>query len=455
MMNAELIRSLSADRLIALGEFECSCGRKHGCSTKHAVIRKGAVQALPGLLNELGSKKPFLLSGEASFAAAGDTVTSILDCSGIPYSLYVLPDSPVVPDERTVGAAVMHYDPSCDCIIGIGSGVINDTGKILASLTGSRYLIVATAPSMDGFASATSSMDMDGLKVSLNSTAAWAIIGDTELLAAAPDQMLQAGVGDMLAKYISLTEWKIANLIVDEYYCPTVSALVDSALEKVISAAGGLKRREPEAVGAVMEGLVIAGLAMKYAGLSRPASGMEHYFSHIWDMRALAFPECRARLHGIQTGIATLYSLKVYDYIRNLQPDREKALRSVQQFDLPAWNHKLRAFIGPGAEAMIQGEQKEGKYTPEKHAPRLERILRFWPDILSLIDGLPAYQEILDLMRSIGAPTSAAEFGYTEDEIRTVFTMTKDIRDKYIASRLLWDLGELEQARDAVSFSEA
>jgi len=38
------------------------------------------------------------------------------------------------------------------------------------------------------------------------------------------------------------------------------------------------------------------------------------------------------------------------------------------------------------------------------------------------------------------------EQGRTPEEVRTAFYMTKDIRDKYIGSRLLWDLGLLEEA---------
>ena len=451
-MNTNSIQTLGAADLIAMGELPCACGRRHVCDTRHVIIERGAVGRLPALLKELGCRRPFLLSGEATFAAAGNRVCRTLDGAGIEYALCVLPSSPIAPDEKTVGSAVMHFDSSCDCVVGIGSGVVNDTGKLLAALSGKPYLIVATAPSMDGFASATSSMDRDGLKVSLDSTAAWAVVGDTDILAQAPGRMLQAGVGDMLAKYISLAEWNMARLLVDEYYCPTVAALVENALKKVTDASEGLIRRDPDAVGAVMEGLVIAGMAMKYAGLSRPASGMEHYFSHIWDMRALAFPACRAELHGIQTGIATLYSLKVYDYIRRLKPDREKALRYVQRFDPEAWNGELRRFIGPGAEAMIRGEEREGKYDREKHAARLERIIRLWPEILAVIDTLPNFDDVLSLMRGIGAPTSASAFGYTEAEVKTTFTMTKDIRDKYIASRLLWDLGELDAAAEEICF---
>ena len=444
-MTAEEIKTLTVGQLIDMGEFDCDCGKKHSVGTKRCIIESGAVKKLPALLSECGAKKPFLLSGHDTFAAAGEAVTKVLCDAGIPYGSYVFPHSPVPATETSMGSALMHFDYSCDAIIGIGSGVINDISKLLAQATSRTYIIVGTAPSMDGFASATSSMERDGLKVSMDSTFAWAIVGDIDILKNAPMHMLRSGVGDMLAKYVSLTEWRIAKTLLGEYYCPVVAALVENALDKVVSAAPGLMNRDEEAVKAVMEGLVIAGMAMKYAGLSRPASGTEHYFSHIWDMRSLAFPDAKADLHGIQCGMGTLLSLKAYDYIRTIRPDREKALRYVAAFDGEAWNEKLSAFIGPGAEAMIAGEKKERKYDKDKHAKRLEVILSKWDEALAIINTLPGYQEVYDLMVSMGAPTDAHVLGYTDEMLRTTFTMTKDIRDKYISTRLLWDLGELEE----------
>lgn len=448
-MNVDEIKKISLSGLIKMGEFDCDCGKKHFVGTKHVVIEKDAIKKLPELLRLRDVSKPFILSGEKTFASAGEKVCTILENAGIPYGKYVFPHSPVQPTEDTVGSAIMHFDHSCDGIVAVGSGVINDTGKILAHATGRPYIIVATAPSMDGFASATSSMDMDGLKVSLDSTFAWAVIGDLDILAQAPMHMLQAGVGDMLAKYISLCEWRIAHLLIGEYYCPVVDALVENALDRVVKAGPALVRREPEAVKAVMEGMVIAGMAMKYAGLSRPASGMEHYFSHLWDMRSLAFGT-QSDLHGIQCGVGTLLSLKVYDYIRELKPDREKALAYVAGFDVNDWNEKLLAFVGPGAEAMIKGEKKEGKYDKEKHARRLDLIMEKWDEIMSIVNTMPRYDTVLAIMEGIGAPTSAASFGVSDAVVKTAFTMTKDIRDKYIASRLLWDLGELDEAANVL-----
>ncbi len=438
-------RKLSMTDWLARGAFECTCGKVHESGTKKVVIEKNAVAKLPALLAEIGGRKPFLLSGHDTFAAAGEKVCSVLKNAGISYGKYVFSHSPVLPTEHSVGSAVMNFDYSCDCIVGIGSGVINDIGKILAKATGRPYLIVGTAPSMDGYASPTSSMELDGRKVSLDSTFAYAIIGDLDILCKAPMKMLQAGVGDMIAKYIALCEWRIGELLVDEYRCPVVDTMVETALERVVEAAADLPKRDENAVKAVMEGMVITGIAMKYAGVSRPASGMEHYFSHIWDMRALALGT-KSDLHGIQCGIGTLLSLKIYDYIRTVTPDREKACSYVANFELDAWNEQLSAFIGPGAQALIEDERKAGKYNRGKHAARLERILANWDKIMEIVNKLPRYDEVLALMNLIGAPISAESFDVTPEQVRKTFTMTKDIRDKYIASRLLWDLGLLEDA---------
>lgn len=450
-MTVDEILDLGFEELLALGAFDCECGRRHTQGVSRVTVDYGAVRALPDYLAAIGSAKPFILSGHDTFAAAGKSVTDVLDAAGIEYGKYVFPVSPVRPTEETVGSAVMHFDYSCDAIVGIGSGVINDTGKILARATGREYIIVATAPSMDGFVSATSSMDVDSLKVSLPSKAPWGVIGDLDILRNAPMELLRAGVGDMLAKLTSLSEWKLAQIIVGEYYCPAVAALTDKAVRGVIEKAPALLRRDGEAVRAVMQGLILAGAAMNYAGLSRPASGTEHYFSHIWDMRALAFPEAKSALHGTQAGIGTLYTLRAFEAFRKLlpQPDREKALAFVQGFSDGDWNGELRRFIGVGAEAMIEGERRERKYDKQKHEKRLAVIGENWDAICAVIDALPSSESVEKLMLSLGMPVSAQCIGYDAQDVKKCFAMSKDIRDKYVSTRLYWDLGVLGEVADA------
>ncbi|MBE6975766.1 MAG: sn-glycerol-1-phosphate dehydrogenase [Ruminococcaceae bacterium] len=430
--------------------FCCQCGKIHGSALQELIIEAGALKKLPGLIKKYGGHKVFVLSDVNTHSAAGETVCALLQDAGIPYSGYVFPQAHLEPDEFAVGGAVMHFDSSCDLILGVGSGVINDIGKILANLTGKLYMIVATAPSMDGYASATSSMARSGLKVSLNSCCPSVIIGDLEVLCAAPEQMLQSGLGDMVAKYVSICEWRIANLLIGEEYCPTIAQMVREALHKCVTNSEALVRREPDAVAAVMEGLVITGIAMSYAGISRPASGMEHYFSHIWDMRGLAFGTA-VDTHGIQCGIGTLMGIRTYEQICKLTPNKEKALAYVTAFDAEAWNETLLEFLGSGAEAMIQNECKEGKYDKNKHAHRLEIILKNWDNVLKIIEEeIPAYELVAQALKAVGAPTLPEQLGISQEEIRGAFLTAKDIRDKYVGTRLLWDLGCLEEVADTL-----
>ena len=94
---------------------------------------------------------------------------------------------------------------------------------------------------------------------------------------------------------------------------------------------------------------------------------------------------------------------------------------------------------------MIAGERREGKYDPDKHAARLDEILAHWDEILAIIGSLPKASELEEFLRAIGHPTSFAGIGVSEEDAREAFRMAKDIRDKYVLGRLLWDLGLLEE----------
>ena len=422
----------------------CPCGRPHTIAIDQVVIGSGAVNQVPEFVKKYG-KKPFVVADLNTYAAAGERVCTLLNEAAIPYGSFIFQDTALEPDEHAVGAAFMHYDTSCDVILGVGSGVINDICKILSNTTGNPYIIVGTAPSMDGYASATSSMSRDGVKVSLNSRCADVIIGDTDILKTAPDHMLRSGLGDMLAKFVSIAEWRIAHLITGEYYCEEVAQLIRTAVKKCVDNAEGLLRREDAAIEAVFEGLVIGGVAMAYAGVSRPASGVEHYFSHVWDMRGLEFGT-KVDLHGIQCAMATVKAVKLYEKVMEITPDWEKANAYVQGFDLEDWNTQLRKFLGSSAETMIQLEKKEGKYRKDTHEARFRLIAENWEKILKILqEELPEYEELCKLVDAVGISRDLEDIGVSREDARITFRATKDIRDKYVLSRLAWDLGILDE----------
>ena len=414
-------------------------------SKENVIVGKGVVAALPELVKAANIKKPFILADKNTYQAAGEKVCRLLAEAGIGYTLHVIDQETPEPDEYTVGSVMMHFDTACDLIIGVGSGVINDVCKILSKISGKLYYIVATAPSMDGYASETSSMSRDGLKISLPTKKADVVIGDIDILKSAPDRMLLSGLGDMLAKYVSICDWRIAHIVTGEYYSEEIAQMVRESLKRCVDHASGLLKREDAAIEAVFGGLVNTGLAMALAGVSRPASGVEHYFSHIWDMRGLAFGT-KVDLHGIQCGTATLLSVKLFEQIKKMKPDREKALAYAESFDFEKWSDTLRALLGKGAEAMIALEAKEQKYNLEKHKVRLAAILAHWEEIVSVMEEeLPNAQHLEQLLLALNAPTTVEEIGQEKELLPLVFMATKDIRDKYVLSRLAWDLGVIEE----------
>ena len=103
---------------------------------------------------------------------------------------------------------------------------------------------------------------------------------------------------------------------------------------------------------------------------------------------------------------------------------------------------------------MIEAEERDGKYDPARHAARLEVLISRWGEIQAIIrDEIPRAQVIRDLLRTVGAPTTPEEIGQKREELPTTFSATRDVRDKYGLSRLVWDLGLCDLA-DAILLGE-
>ena len=427
-----------------INKTHCSCKKEHIFESE-VITGKGAINRLPEAIKKFNAKKVFIIADKNTFSVAGESICLMLTDSGTDFCSYVYDKDILDPDEKNTGLAFMHYSPDCNLILAIGSGVINDISKIVSAVTGNPYIIVATAPSMDGYASATSSMTVEGLKISLDSKCADVIIGDTDILCTAPVKMMLSGLGDMLAKYVSICEWRISKLITGEYYCEDIARLVRLSLKKCTDNAEGLLLRDENAVEAVFEGLVICGAAMKFAGISRPASGIEHYLSHIWDMRGAEF-KTPVELHGIQCALGTLIAITLYEKIINISPNKQKALEYVKSFDYSAWSKELRTFLGKGAEAMIALEMKENKYSPKKHKKRLDIIIEKWDDIVKIIkEELPSSADMNAMYKRIGLPVELNEIGIDASILPMTFNAAKDIRDKYVLPRLCWDLGIIDE----------
>ena len=115
-----------------------------------------------------------------------------------------------------------------------------------------------------------------GVKTTIYSVCPDAIVADVDVLRQAPLKMLQAGLGDMLAKYISVCEWRISNIINGEYYCEEVAALMRRCVRRIVEAAPQPTQRSPQAVMQVMEGDRVRHSDELRRGIA-PRQWSEHY----------------------------------------------------------------------------------------------------------------------------------------------------------------------------------
>ena len=96
-------------------------------------------------------------------------------------------------------------------------------------------------------------------------------------------------------------------------------------------------------------------------------------------------------------------------------------------------------------------EKKEGKYRKDTHPARFQIIAENWDRILQIMDEeLPSSEELVRLMDTIEAPKTFDEVGIDSTDLPLYFKATKDIRDKYVLSRLAWDLGVIDEIVEGV-----
>ncbi len=349
--------------------FDCSCGRRHSVDIRKIIIGRGVTGEIVNVVRDFGGGRIFLLADNNTYKVCGSRVENLLKDGGFNIKTFIFDTvHPLVPDEKTVGRLFIELDKEISLIVAVGSGTLNDLARIASDRMGIPYIIVGTAPSMDGYASVVSPLIVGSYKHTYNGVYPFAIIGDTDIMKDAPMHMLQAGFGDILGKITALCDWELSRRINGEYYCETIASLVKTALNKCIESIDGIKSRDRDAVGYVMEALVLSGITIGLAGDSRPASGAEHMIAHYWESMAIARGE-EHPLHGNLVGGGTVVTSLIYDFMR----DRVfKDLPFPDTGSIEGLLNKLGAAAGPVElgvgrelfkESIIRAKDTRNRYT--------------------------------------------------------------------------------------------
>jgi glycerol-1-phosphate dehydrogenase [NAD(P)+] len=427
----------------AKADFICSCGQRHSTDINRIAIGRDLVGPLAALVAELasGPAKVLFVADENTWRAAGAAIQKDLCQADISCRSVVFPaEPPLVPDEKAVFAVVNALEADVCLLVAVGSGTLNDLTRFVSHRVNKPYAIVATAPSMDGYASSVAALIINNMKQTLYAWGAAAILADPAVLAACPQVMIAAGLGDIVGKYSAVCDWRLGGLIESEYTCDTVATLVLDTVEQCRRQAPQAALRDEEAVAGIFEALIMTGITMSYVGNSRPASGSEHHLSHFWEM-AFQREGLPPVLHGSKVGLATIMTCALYRALPALKPDFARARELAGLFDQSAWEAEMKAVYAEGADVIIQLEQTARKHDPQNVRRNLAHIESAWDQICDLARQMPEPADIRDVLRTVGGADRPSALGISRELVESSLRHAMEMRDRYTVLRLFADLG--------------
>ena len=400
---------------------DCPCGRPHICPIRAVEIGEGALSSLPSLCG--GFTRILLVADTNTYAACGREVDGIL--GGLVASRHIFAgEGVVIPDETSVEAIEGKLTPDTDLIVGVGSGVINDLCKYVGHKHGLPYVIVATAPSMDGYASAGAAMILGGMKVTPSAPPPMAIVADTAVLQNAPMDMIRAGYGDIIGKFSCLNDWKLAAYIRGEHFCQTVYDLVMNTANRVRDLAEAISNRDGKAIATLMEALVEVGVAMAYVGNSRPASGSEHHLSHFFEITGI-LNGTPYLPHGTDVAYSSVITARLREELLRRAPAR-------RPFDREAYEADIRKAYTSIADSVIAQQDRLGWY---REAATDEFILTHTDEIRAILSEAPTEAEARRMVEAVGLSMDELYETYGHPHIDEAIRYAKDLKDRY---SVLW-----------------
>ena len=406
-------------------DLSCSCGRTHRCDIEYLKIGAGALNELATLIPH---QKILLVADSNTYPLCGDRVRAMLGDRVESVCLFETEEI-LVPNEEGIARIRSFLTGDTDLILGIGSGVINDLCKYVAFFAGLRSGIVATAPSMDGYASSGAAMIIDGMKVTYTTNSPTLILGDTDILREAPMEMIRSGYADIIGKYSALCDWKLSALINGEYLCPYVYDLVMEKTNAIRAAAKALTERDPAAIGELMEVLVLIGACLTLLSTTRPGSGSEHHLSHYFEITGL-IENKPYFLHGTDVGYSTVVTAALREEICAL--------------DEPHFTHpsadfrktRYREIYKKSWQEVWDLQVEAGRYD----RPMDEVYRQNWDRVKEILSECPSAEEIRTMLTDVGFDLAAFEAMYGREKIQNGIWFAKDLKDRYSVLWLYYDL---------------
>ena len=432
-------------------DFQLSRALSAASTTRDVSIAAGSLALLPAVLRRAAPAARYVLvADDNTWTAAGVQAAQKMTSAGLAMAEpIVLTEKPRVKASAETARELAERIAGEKALpVAIGSGVINDLVKYAAELAGTAYVSVPTAASMDGYAASGAALREGGFKRTLACAAPVAIVADLCVVASAPKAMGAWGYGDLVGKMVAGVDWVIADALGEETLNPGPFAMVQDNLSAWLRNPAGVRDRNRAALDGLMRGLVMSGLAMQAHGNSRPASGSDHQFAHLWEMEGLAI-DGQPVSHGACVGIGCVSMIAAYEWLLN------RDMRSIDPTGLAARAPsitELKAEIAASFPLPFMATNAEAetmaKAVPAEHIERRLGILkRDWREIAATLHRrLPQAATVQQWLDTVGGPSNAAAIGISRDKHARDHARARLIRRRFTGLDVLHDLGWLGTA---------
>lgn len=421
---------------------------RHTTDTKRLVIGPGCVRSSAGMFQDLfPGKKAIIVADRNTWEVAGKDVLLSLQEAGVPHDEPFIFTDPDLYAEWTYVEQLKARLSETDAIpIAVGSGVINDLTKYVAFLLGRRYMTVGTAASMDGYTAYGSSITIDGNKQTVDCPAPYGFVMDPVIAAEAPKELAASGYGDLIAKIPAGADWMLAEAAGVEAIDPLSWGLVQDGLRESLADPVAVRNGDVSYTEKLSEGLLMSGFAMQAYRSSRPASGMEHQFSHCWDMENLCY-QGKHVSHGFKVSIGTLASTASLEFLleKGLEGlDVDACVASWKSWE-ETEDDIRRIFEGkPGHLSRALKETKDKYVDRDGLRKQLEALKAAWPFLSRKVrEQIIPFGTLKENLRLVGAPYEPEMIGVSRERLRTTLRYIPYMRSRFTNIDVVFRCGML------------
>ncbi|MBQ1619240.1 MAG: sn-glycerol-1-phosphate dehydrogenase [Bacteroidales bacterium] len=422
----------------------------HTTDTKELIIGSGCVRRTAEMFERLfPGGKALIIADNNTWEVAGRDVLRSLEDAGVPHeNPFIFTDPELYAEWTYVEHLKARLEGTDACAIAVGSGVINDLCKYVSFLLGRKYMTVGTAASMDGYTAYGASITKDGNKQTFDCPAPYGFVMDPLIAADAPKELAASGYGDLIAKVPAGADWMLAQAAGVEDIDQLSWSLVQDGLKESLANPAAIHEGDVALTEKLSEGLLMSGFAMQAYKSSRPASGMEHQFSHCWDMENLCF-EGKHVSHGFKVSIGTLASTASLEFLLDkglADLDVDACVRGWKSWEDTEADIRRIFSEKPGHLARALKETKAKYVGPEELRRELQALKDAWPELSKKIrEQICPFGELKEKLRLAGAPYEPEMIGVSRERLRTTLGYIPYMRSRFSNVDVVFRCGMMDE----------